>query len=80
MNRVLVLITKTDNGFSAYAPDVPGCVAAADTLEETEQLMHKALVLHLEDMRSRGDVLPNPTHVAAEFVLVSVQEEPSSAA
>lgn len=80
MHKFLILIEKNEDGYSAYAPDLPGCVAAGDSLEETEQLMHDALAMHIADMRQRGEAIPEPGHVAAEFLLLSTSEAPSSAA
>ena len=62
--RVLLLMEKTDTGYSAYAPDVPGCVAAGTTLEGTERLMREALEFHLEGMRKAGALPPEATTVA----------------
>jgi predicted RNase H-like HicB family nuclease len=59
-----VIIEKTGNGFSAYVPDVPGCIAAADTREETAALIASALRDHLELMREGGDPIPPPTTLA----------------
>ncbi len=56
-----IIIEKTGNGYSAYAPDLLGCIAAAETREETSQLMHEAIELHLEDMRATGQTIPQPT-------------------
>ena len=47
--------------FSAYAPDFSGCVAAADTQEETISLMKEALEMHIKDMRKRGEPIPQPS-------------------
>ena len=47
MARILVIIEKGENLYGAYSPDVPGCVAVADTREEVEQLMKEALREHL---------------------------------
>ena len=49
-----IIIEHGAKNFSAYAPDFPGCVAAADTEEETIALMKDALEMHIEDMRARG--------------------------
>jgi predicted RNase H-like HicB family nuclease len=49
------------SNYSAYVPDLPGCVAAADTLEETKQLMREAIELHLRGMREDGDPIPEPS-------------------
>ena len=56
-----ILIEHGAKNFSAYAPDFPGCVAAADTEEETISLMQEALELHIEDMRARGEPIPPPS-------------------
>jgi predicted RNase H-like HicB family nuclease len=51
MARYAVIIEKAGNNYSAYCPDVPGCVAAADTVEETIALMADALKAHFELMK-----------------------------
>ena len=63
MRRYAVVIEKTGNGYGAYVPDLPGCVAAGDSVEETEQLIREAIELHLEGMRADGDPIPEPTTV-----------------
>ena len=65
-----VIIEKTGNGYSAYAPDLFGCIAAAETREETSQLMHEAIEFHLEDMRATGQPIPQPT-TSSELVEVA---------
>lgn len=64
----LIVIEGEGRAFGAYAPDLPGCVAAADTVEECERLMREAIVGHLEVMREYGDPIPRPTIAAAAFV------------
>ncbi len=61
--RYTIIIERGPQNFSAYAPDFPGCVAAADTEEETVSLMKEALELHIEDMRQRGEAIPQPSEV-----------------
>lgn len=56
--RYSIIIERGPRNFSAYAPDFPGCVAAADTKEETVSLMKEALEMHIEDMRQRGESIP----------------------
>ena len=56
-----VIIEKSGNGFAAYVPDLPGCVAAAKTRAETERLIREAMAFHLEGMRENGDPIPAPT-------------------
>ncbi len=59
-----VIYEKTATGYSAYIPDLPGCVAAGPTFEETAQLIRGAVELHLETMREDGDSIPEPTTIA----------------
>ena len=53
--RYTVVIEKTHNGYSAYAPDLPGCVAAADTRAEVRELINEAIHLHVDSLREHGD-------------------------
>ena len=55
-----VVIEKTDNGYSAYAPDLPGCIAAGDSQIEVEELIREAIIMHLESLREHGDPVPEP--------------------
>ena len=69
VRRYLMILEGNDEeGFSAYSPDVPGCVAAGETREETEHLFREALALHLAGLREDHLPLPEPTSVAAEYV------------
>jgi predicted RNase H-like HicB family nuclease len=65
-----VLFCPTSTGYSAHVPDLPGCVAAAATLDETRQLMCEAIEFHLEAMRLRGEPIPPPT-TRGEMVEIS---------
>jgi predicted RNase H-like HicB family nuclease len=56
-----IVIEKGDGNYSAYVPDLPGCVAAADTVEETESLIREAIELHLEGMVEDGIPIPQPS-------------------
>jgi predicted RNase H-like HicB family nuclease len=62
--RYVVLFEKTDTGYSAYVPDLPGCVAAGADKQETAELMRKAIEMHLAGMREDGDPIPEPTTIA----------------
>ena len=64
--RHTIILERASENFSAYAPDFPGCVAAADTEEETVALMREALALHIEDMRERGEPIPPQTSFPRE--------------
>jgi predicted RNase H-like HicB family nuclease len=68
--RYAVLFEKTDTGYSAYVPDLPGCIAAGDTLEDTAQLMREAIGFHLDGMREDGDPIPEPRTIA-EYVIAA---------
>ena len=59
--RFAILIAKTLTGFSAHVPDLPGCIAAGETREETLELIRDAVALHIEAMREHGEVVPEPT-------------------
>jgi predicted RNase H-like HicB family nuclease len=60
MNRYLIIIEDTATGFSAYSPDVPGCIATGATREEIEQAMHDAIEFHIEGLRLAGEPVPMP--------------------
>lgn len=61
--RYTIIIEHGPENFSAYALDFPGCVAAADTEKETLALMKEALEMHIEDMRERGEPIPQPSAI-----------------
>ena len=58
--KYAIVIERTHNGYSAYVPDLPGCVAAADSYENAEKLISEAVVFHLESLRGEGDPIPEP--------------------
>jgi predicted RNase H-like HicB family nuclease len=58
------MIEKSETGYGAYVPDLPGCVAAGETIEETSRLIKEAIEFHLEGMREDGLAAPDPTAVA----------------
>ena len=68
--KYAVIYEKTATGYSAYIPDIPGCVAAGARLTETANLIRGAIELHLETMHEDGDVIPEPTTLA-DYVAVS---------
>jgi predicted RNase H-like HicB family nuclease len=65
MNRYLVVIEKTGTGFSAYSPDLPGCVATGKTRQEVESEMHDAIEFHIEGLRLAGEKVPEPLSEAS---------------
>ena len=62
--KYAVVIEKSENGFGAYVPDLPGCVAVGETLNEIEALIREAIEFHLEGLREDGLTIPNPSTVA----------------
>jgi predicted RNase H-like HicB family nuclease len=64
--KYAVLYAPTATGYSAHVPDLPGCVAAAATLDETRDLMKEAIEGHLDCMRQFGYAIPEPTTVAED--------------
>ena len=58
--KYVVVYEQTPTGYSAYLPDLPGCVAAGSTREETERLIREAITFHLEGMRESGEAIPEP--------------------
>jgi len=69
MYRFLIVIEKTKNNYSAYSPDLPGCVATGKTREETERNMHEAVEMHVQGLIE--DKLPIPKNTAsAEYIAV----------
>lgn len=65
MSEYLVIVEGTDGSYSAYSPDLPGCVAAGDTREETLEFMRGAIAFHLEGLREDGLPIPPPISTAA---------------
>jgi predicted RNase H-like HicB family nuclease len=65
--RYAIIIETEGNGCSAYVPDLPGCIAAGDTVEEVRKLIAEAIQMHLEGMREDGDPVPEPTSLC-EYV------------
>ncbi|MDA0225258.1 MAG: type II toxin-antitoxin system HicB family antitoxin [Proteobacteria bacterium] len=56
--RYAVVIEKAESNYSAYVPDLPGCVATGGTVEEVESQIREAIAFHLEGMREDGIAIP----------------------
>jgi predicted RNase H-like HicB family nuclease len=67
--RYAVIIEKTDTGYSAYVPDLPGCVSVGGTREDMDRNIREAIELYLDELRERGAPIPVPT-TDAEYVAV----------
>ena len=60
MSRYLIIIEATSTGYSAYSPDLPGCVATGRTREEVQREMHDAIEFHIDGLRLVGEQVPEP--------------------
>lgn len=70
MQRYLVVIEPAGTGFSAYSPDLPGCVSTGATRAEVEANMRDAVALHLDGLREDGEPAPQP-HTYATYIEVA---------
>ena len=68
--RYAIVIEKGPTSYGAYVPDLPGCVAAAETRDEALQLIREAIELHIEEMREGGMPIPEPSS-STEYVEVA---------
>ncbi|HEY3242801.1 MAG TPA: type II toxin-antitoxin system HicB family antitoxin [Phycisphaerae bacterium] len=59
-----VVVEKGRKNYGAYVPDLPGCVAVGDTVDEVLQLIRQAIVLHIRGLREDGDPVPPPTTIS----------------
>ena len=71
MSAYAVIIEGADGAFSAYVPDLPGCVAAGASVVEVESLIRQAISLHIESLRAHGESVPTPAAAAVRMVEVA---------
>lgn len=69
--RYTIVIEKGETSYGAYVPDLPGCVAAAETQQEAVHLIREAIEFHLEEMKRDGLPLPQPMSTA-DYVEVAL--------
>lgn len=67
--RYAIVIEKGPGNYAAYVPDLPGCVAVGDTVEEVELEIREAIEFHIEGLKEDGLPVPEPTSLA-EYVVV----------
>jgi len=65
MQYAIIIEKVPGSNYSAYVPDLPGCVATGDSLEEVKRLMEEGIAFHLEGMREDGLPIPEPTTAVA---------------
>ena len=63
--KYLIVIEPTNTGFSAYSPDLPGCISTGQTEEEVEANMGEAIEFHLDGLREEGEPIPQPSSASA---------------
>ena len=68
--KYAVVIEKAPSNYSAYVPDLPGCVATGDTVEETEREIRSAIEFHLEGLQRAGYEIPAPSS-SVEYIEVA---------
>jgi predicted RNase H-like HicB family nuclease len=71
MSQYLIVIEPTDTGFSAYAPDLPGCVSTGETRQEVEEHMKEAIAFHIDGLREEGFPIPQPRSQASLCTITS---------
>lgn len=70
--KYLVIIESTETGYSAYVPDLPGCIATGKTKKKVENNIHDAIIMHLEGLREEGMSFPFP-HTDAEYMDIALR-------
>jgi predicted RNase H-like HicB family nuclease len=71
MKEYVVIYEWTGQNYSAYVPDLPGCIACADTLEETEALMQEAIAIYVQALKEEHQPVPEPVTKARVVSVVS---------
>ncbi len=69
MYRFLIIVEKANGNYSAYSPDLPGCVATGQTSEEVEQNMYEAIEMHIQGLLEDHSPIPKP-HATAEYIVI----------
>jgi predicted RNase H-like HicB family nuclease len=69
MYKFLIVVEKAGENYSAYAPDLPGCIATGATRVETEELMMEAIEFHIQGMREDGLPIPRQEATASVFAI-----------
>ena len=69
MHKFLIVIEKAEDNYSAYAPDLPGCIATGETIEEAEKNMYEAIEMHIKGLVEDNSPIPEP-HATAEYIVI----------
>ncbi len=70
--QYLVIFEKDANSYSAYVPELPGCVAIGETMDEVRRLIAEAIQFHIEGLREDGFVVPLPSSTVAFIDVAAV--------
>lgn len=70
--RYAIVIEKADGNYSAYVPDLPGCVATGATIDDVKEEIREAIIFHLEGLREDGVAAPPPGQSKVDYVEVTV--------
>lgn len=70
MHRFLVIIEKGEQNYGAFSPDLPGCIAVGDTIEEVEKNMREAIAMHIQGMIEDQEPIPIPQTTAEYMEIV----------
>jgi len=70
VSQYLVVIEKANGNYSAYVPDLPGCVATGETVADVRERMRQAISLHIQGLREDGLPVPTPS-TSSEYVAVT---------
>jgi predicted RNase H-like HicB family nuclease len=71
--RYAVVFEKAEHNYSAYVPDLPGCISTGKTLEETRRFIREAIEFHIEGLRLDGEPVPQPSS-ECEYVEVAASQ------
>lgn len=74
MEKYLIVIEKTKTGYSAYSPDILGCIATGKTIEKTAIMMRQALASHTRLLMEEGEVIPQPRGVQSYLDALEMSE------
>ena len=72
MRKYLIILEKTKTGYSAYIPDLPGCIATGKTKQQVEKLIYEAIEFHLEGLKEAHQPIPR-SETEAYNILVAVR-------
>lgn len=73
ITRYLIVIEETQTGYSAYVPDLPGCISVGATREEIENNIQEAILFHLEGMKDDGIKIPKPKTEGLSMIIPNIR-------